>query len=63
MRPAVEGGVGIDLLSEVVDGLASQEHSFARGLFLVFALSSPEERLDVGRELEGTPKVPKSFLF
>lgn len=53
--------MGIGLLSEVDDGLASQVHSFARGLFLVFALSSPEERLD--GEREGTPSVSKSFLF
>ena len=57
------GGVGMGLLSEVDDGFASHVHSFARGLFLVFALSSPEERLDVGRELEGTPRVSTSFLF
>ena len=59
----MKGGVGIDLLFEVDDGLASHVHSFARGLFLVFALSSPEDMLDVGGELEGTPRVSKSFLF
>ena len=61
MRPAVEGGVGIDLLCEVDDGLASHVHGFVRGLFLVFALTSPEERLDGGRE--GTPGGSPSFLF
>ena len=59
----MKGGVGIGLLSKVDDGLASHVHSFGRGLFLVFALSGPEESLDIGGEPEGTPRLSKSFLF